>query len=176
MISYKFFKELTDQEIKKVEEIFFETSAIKEFTSDQAKSNFKYKYLEYYQTHHPENFISILHDNILLGYICGVDNSQEAIELYKLLPHYATFEEYFDQYPAHLHINLSLASTGLGIGSKLITFFEKYLASKSIKGVHLITSPSSRNVHFYQKNQYNFAVEKCFEDAALLFLGKSLTH
>lgn len=176
MINFKLFNELSDQEIKKVEKIFFDTSSVKEFESDISKDNFLYKYLNYYQHKHPQLFLCIFHQKEVAGYICGSRHSQKDHELYELLPHFNLFKEHFHSYPAHLHVNVSPFHHGKGLGSKLISQFEKLLKEQSVKGVHLITSVDSQNVSFYKKNQYNFSSIKSIDKRNYLFLGKKLSN
>lgn len=175
MICFKHFKELSQQQIEAVNAIFFETSAIKEFKSEEAKEHFHYKYLGFYQQHSPSNFFALFQDELLMGYICGVLDSSDQSELFELHPYYNLFADLYDQYPAHLHINFSLQATGQGLGSLLIQHFEEHLKKQKVSGVHLITSPQARNVHFYQKNGYDFLVERNFKESSLLLMGKSLT-
>lgn len=175
MITFKLFDELTHSEKKIIDEIFFASSAVKKFQSIDAKEKFHYKYLGVYQKNYSKLFLCILKDNIPLGYICGVTDSIKATELFELLSHYKMFEDLYAKFPAHLHINLSPESTGLGLGSILISEFEKRLVKLNILGVHLITGPDSRNVNFYRKNGYLYDEKRSFNDSSLLFLGKNLT-
>ena len=45
-----------------------------------------------------------------------------------------------DLYPAHLHINLSEASRGLGLGKALMAAYLDQLRQNHIRGVHLFTT------------------------------------
>ena len=130
--------------------IFFESSSVKEFTDENSKAEFLYKYLGYYKVNYPEFFLVATFENQVLGYICGSPSSLNDSELLELLPHFSVFKDLYDDFPAHLHINLTEASRGRGIGSELIQRFES-ICSVS---VHLITSPTARNRDFYNKNGY----------------------
>lgn len=58
----------------------------------------------------------------------------------------------FDQYPAHLHINLLPASRGKGVGSRLIAAYIEQLRKLSIPGVHLFTTSFNQAaVHLYRR-------------------------
>lgn len=175
MISFNLFNELNDVQKRTVDEIFFQTSSFKEFKSPKEKEQFWFKFLGYYQINHPELFLTILESEKVLGYICGSHDSSSDKDLYNLLSHYSLFEENFVQYPAHLHINMSVDSHGKGLGSKLINEFELLLMNKKVKGVHLITGVDARNVSFYKKNGYIFSDIKKINEHSLLFLGKSLS-
>lgn len=59
------------------------------------------------------------------------------------------------KYPAQLHMNLLPQYQGQGIGSKLISRFEKQMAELAVTGIHLKTSNRNlKAVPFYQKKGY----------------------
>ncbi len=152
--------------------IFFESSARKTFASQEERDQFFMKYLGCYLKAAPELTL-VAWDEKILGYITGLSQSSDE-KLLQLQPHMKIFEEYFFRYPAHLHINMHHEARGLGLGSKLLIDFENKLKQKNVTGVHLITSPSSRNREFYRKNGYNFEAERSFNGSELLMIGKSL--
>lgn len=172
MIEIKRYFELSSFQQEEVNRIFFESSARKTFDNEAQRDNFRYKYLDYYKETNSELFLISLRGEDVLGYICGSRNSKKELKLYELLPHYSLFEDLFEQFPAHLHINLCDSSRGLGIGSKLIEEFEALVST----GIHLLTSPKARNRSFYLKNNYLNEYSRSFNNHELLFMGKVLTH
>lgn len=158
-----------------VEKIFFESSAKKTFASNEEREAFRFKYLDWYAKNHPECFfVAFEKNNDALGYICGVPETTAHPELVGLHPWFSVFEDCFAQFPAHLHINCSESARGQGLGSTLLTLFENHLRSKNIQGVHLVTSPSARNVGFYDKNGYKFTKSAEWKGSSLLLMGKNL--
>jgi GNAT superfamily N-acetyltransferase len=155
----------------RVVDIFYESSYKKEFNSEIEKNDFLYKYLGIYKDKYPDLFLVAVKNEEVLGYICGVHDSKLETSLYDLLPHYSLFEDLYAKYPAHLHINLSSKSRGLGVGSILIEAFEELSSSG---GIHLITGPKARNRSFYLKNNYSFECIREFKGLELLFMGKTL--
>ncbi len=151
-------------------EIFFESSAKKTFVDDKQKRDFLFKYLGFYKENYPEYFFIASDGDHILGYICGSPHSLTDKDLYQLLPHYSLFEDLYLKFPAHLHINLSSHCRGLGVGSKLLAFFE----DKCSAGVHLITGPKARNRSFYLKNNYTYESTREFNGLELHFMGKTL--
>lgn len=70
-------------------------------------------------------------------------------------------ENLYEEYPAHLHINVLPEYQHLGIGSKLLSKFEEHLRTYKVPGVHLATS--NRNVKaipFYHKKGYELILEQ----------------
>ena len=100
-------------------------------------------------------------------------------ELYRIAAHIPLFDDLYDAYPAHLHINLTSAARGHGLGGRLIAALEENLRSTGVPGLHLVTDPHARNVSFYRKNGFTHAVERPLttsdgHTAPLLLLGKEL--
>ncbi|MBT6326383.1 MAG: GNAT family N-acetyltransferase, partial [Bdellovibrionales bacterium] len=110
----------------------------------------------------------------ILGYLSGCINS---LEFTKYSPHesYLLFSDLFENYNAHLHINCDPNSRGTGVGTKLINYYVDVLESYSdVKGVHIITGPKSRNVNFYQSNDFSFLEERVLNNYSYLFMGKAI--
>jgi ribosomal protein S18 acetylase RimI-like enzyme len=159
---------------KTVDEIFFESSPKKSFTSAAERDAFKFKYLDWYAQNCPQYFLVALGEKSeVLGYICGVADTRSHPDLSSLHPWFHIFEDCFSLYPAHLHINCAESARGRNIGSTLLAVFENYLRSDGVIGVHLVTAPQARNVGFYDKNGYNFTKINHWKENALLLMGKA---
>ncbi len=152
----KLFADLPIECEKQVKEIFFESSVKKQFKNQIEKDEFYYKYLGYYQDKYPSLFYCAVNGDKVLGYICGVTNTKNELELIKLNSHLRSFEKMYDDFPAHLHINMHFEARGLGLGSKLLTKFISALQSSEVSGLHILTSPNAKNVDFYKKMVLTF--------------------
>lgn len=158
-------------------EIFFESSGITTFKSPKHKSDFCYKYLAYYYNYHPKLFFIMLDGEDVLGYVCGVLNSNQCEELFHKVSHYKIFADLYESYPAHLHINCHRSSRGRGVGGKLLGhFIDKIQTNEQCNGVHIITSPKARNVHFYRKNKFSNIATRVFDQSELLMMGRKLNR
>lgn len=63
--------------------------------------------------------------------------------------------EFYNEYPAHLHIDILEEFQHRGIGTKLISALETHLKKMKIKGVCLGTSErNNKAIPFYKKNGY----------------------
>ena len=79
------------------------------------------------------------------------DNSRDANLIRQLYVQQDNREE-FENYPAHLHIDILPNAQRRGYGRKLINAFLKELIYQKVKGVHLIVSKKNINaINFYQK-------------------------
>ena len=79
------------------------------------------------------------------------DNSKDAKLIRELYIQKNSRQE-FENYPAHLHIDILPNAQRRGYGRKLINAFLKELIYQKVKGVHLIVSKKNINaINFYQK-------------------------
>lgn len=174
-LSFTTFEQLTEERDRlEIENIFFETSPVKEFKTAEDKEKFLYKYLGHYQRHHGTHFWIARLGNQVIGYCAGAVETLRGEDLFTLLPHIELFRDMYERYPSHLHINCSSKHRGLGVGSLLLRYLEEDLVRCKSKGVHLITTATARNVSFYLKNGYSHRIERLHNDTPLLFLGKKL--
>ena len=153
-------------------EIFFTTSSRQKFADHRAKENFFNQWTQYYFRHCPEQ-IYLAHDHDrLCAYLTGCNNSEAARTFYKSLnPCYDLFQDLFEDYPCHLHINAYPNCSGKGIGSSLIRHYIADLKKQNLAGLHIITSPTARNVGFYKQNGFDFQLERFCNKTPLLFMG-----
>jgi GNAT superfamily N-acetyltransferase len=156
------------KDLADVTKIFWETSSLRDFTSEEKKRSFIYKYLGFYlENSFARNWVAE-NDGRILGYLLSLDKPSE--KLNELNPLLATFSDLWKTFPAHLHVNVSAQSQGHGLGSLLLQKLEEESRLNQLSGIHLITAPKSRNIPFYQRNGYTFEAER----NQMLFLGKRL--
>lgn len=162
--------------------VFWETANTHTFDDAVARLGFVRKYFDYYWERAPELFLLAFDgpmvpggaDPAVLGYVCAVADTRDHDELYELSAHLALFADLYAEYPAHLHINLTAASRGRGLGGRLIAGLEQRLA---VPGLHLVTDSGARNARFYRKNGFTHEVVRRLGGAdgpELLFMGKRL--
>lgn len=164
------------------EAVFWETANTTKFEFAAERAAFQWRYFGYYAVHAPRFFFVALTDHPgpqVLGYICGVADTREHEELYRVAAHVPIFDDLYATYPAHLHINLTAASRGLGLGGRLVETLSSEVAAAGAAGLHLVTSPAARNVSFYRRQGFAHAVERTLpigdeQDVALLFMGRRM--
>lgn len=152
-----------------VQDIFWETTTRTQFSSINERVEFQEKYLESYLS---ELALVAELDGSVVGYI--VASITTNIEGAYWSEHLALFDDLYERYPAHLHINCAEEARGHGIGSRLVEQLESALKGPGVGGLHLITLAGARNVSFYQKLGFNHKVERLWNGKPLLFLGKTL--
>ena len=144
-------------------------------------------YCEPYIRYNSEYCFAIEEDNRLCGYIVGTSNSLAFSKwfneywLVKLRLEYFNSKsisdveknllnmlnkdvvpsEYFEKYPAHLHINVIKNMQGKKIGKKLINTLLQKLTDDNIKGVHLgVDINNSKAIGFYNHLGFEIIEEK----------------
>lgn len=159
--------------ISQVREIFYDTSSKKKFTSEEEKDYFFQTWVGPYLKYYRNEVLIALEDDHVLGYLTGCSDTKRGMTLFSLSG-MEEFKEYFDKFPAHLHINCDQAARGKGVGSKLVEAYCQFLNKLSKSGVHIVTSPNAKNISFYKK--LNFSTQSLYEkgDINLLFMGKAL--
>jgi len=150
--------------------IFEETAPTLASLSVDARETFYRKYFGIY-LETPEFFYLAVEQDFVLGYLAG---APQTLPLhFELNPYLENFRAEIEGHsPAHLHLNLTAAARGMGLGSSLISSFTRDLEQTSPipSGVHVVTSRDAENVRFYLKNGF----EKIKEAGSLLLMGKDL--
>lgn len=164
--------DVSDKGWKELEEIFFVTSSIQEFSSSESKAKFKYKYFGFYQEKYLDYFLALKKDDQYLGYVCGAPSTQEDPVFLESHLYYSVFKDELKKFPAHLHINIHSELRGQGAGALLINEFIQTLKLDRVKALHIITSPEARNRRFYNRCGFDFEQEAMYQGTPLLFMGK----
>lgn len=158
-----------------IRDIFFLSASRTEWPNADAKDAFFETWTSYYFANCADLIFLATDGDRVLAYLTGCRDSAAAqSEIEKTIKSFAVFADLFKKFPAHLHINAHPDARGRGIGSKLISHFCDILKKQGVVGVHLVTSPDSRNRSFYQNNNFAFEVEREFKGYKLLFMGRSL--
>lgn len=156
-----------------IEDIFFEASSLKNFSSPERKVAFYKRWCKDYQILYPDEFYVMMDGDFVQGYLSGCKNSKESLDKLEI-PGPIIFADLFSDYPAHLHINFHSSVRGKGLGSKLVNAYIESLKECHCPGLHLITSPDAMNVSFYDRLGFSHQVERDFNGMKLLFMGKKL--
>jgi ribosomal protein S18 acetylase RimI-like enzyme len=162
-----------DDIIDQVKNIFYLSSSLKEFSSEERKKAFFKKWCGDYLILFPDQFFIMRDGPKVLGYLSGCLDSTAASSVVEV-PGFSIFSDLFDRYPAHFHINFHPDCRGRGLGSLLVESFCKNLVEKNISGVHLVTSEGAPNVSFYKKLHFNDEFLRLHNQMNLLFMGKIL--
>lgn len=155
-----------------IREIFFQSSAVQEFASDEARQKFWQRWTEYYFLYEPEQIHLLLKGDRLAGYLTGCLDSMRALRIQgDQNPSLKLFEDLLPRFPAHLHMNFHSDYRGQGLGREILSaFLQKTDAVKL--GVHIITAPAVRNRGFYLQNGFVEIETRHWRGHDLLFMGR----
>ena len=156
--------------LTQVEEIFFLSSSLKSFSSEERRKAFYKRWSGDYQTLYPEEFFIAMEEGKVLGYLSGCSDSTRAMNEVSV-PGYAVFHDLFLAFPAHLHINFHPDARGKGLGSILMNHYMNFLKLSNVMGVHLVTSPNAQNVSFYDRLGFTTTATREFNNMPLYFMG-----
>lgn len=174
IVSLKTVSDLSDA-VSRLREIFFLTSARKNFSSEQDHVQFFAHWTSYYLNNCPEEtLLALENSHKVIGYLTGCRDSQTAI------PHLQspTLELFIDQlesYPAHFHINIHPEHQGQGIGKHLIESYCEILKKFKVPGVHIITATNAANVSFYRKLGFAYECRRQLKETSLVFMGRIIS-
>lgn len=156
-----------------IEEIFFLSSSVQTFDSDDARQRFLDAWTGYYRESEPGGiYLCLTSDNSVAGYLMGCRDSRAAKRLYVDIASYAVFEEQFDVYPAHFHVNCHPDHRDQGIGGRLVAAFLDDCQGKGLSGVHVVTAAGARNVGFYRRSGFETVARRRWRDRELVCLGR----
>ncbi|NJL25956.1 MAG: GNAT family N-acetyltransferase [Calothrix sp. SM1_5_4] len=162
----------TEEEERAIKEIFFLSSARQSFVNDNDREQFYQRWTRYYFASWPGEIrlarTFAADGPRLAGYLMFCPDSAGALSYFESrIPSYGVFADLFAGFPAHLHMNCHPSARGQGIGGRLIMDARK----RAPAGVHIVTSPDSRNVGFYRRNGFSFEVKRSWNAYELLFMG-----
>tara|TARA_B100001248_G_scaffold261746_1_gene254028 strand:+ start:34049 stop:34531 length:483 start_codon:yes stop_codon:yes gene_type:complete len=125
-----------------------------------------FAFLEYYYQNYPECFYLAMKSEQVLAYLAICPDTSAALAELKY-DYYHLFSDYYQEHPAHLHINVDPSMQGQGLGSRLLDYAKKDLA----KSLHAIVAKGEDNVHFYLKNGFQPVAVRKLQEKELIFLS-----
>lgn len=177
-------------------DICYETASID--IAEAQKYAFALRWALPYLRHYPKFcFVAELGSKVV-GYIVGTPDTQTQVDLFvkhelaemqtlidKRTPLANSFlnggeldptiAELVNDYPAHLHINLTSACRGLGVGGRLMAELEYQLQEHGIKGMHLgVAKQNMAAVKFYQHQGYTLREGEPADFSTAWVMTKSL--
>ena len=147
------------------------TSSITNFSSEEARAKFLYKYFTMYHEKFTEFSLFAKRGNQVLGYCLGAPITDSSF--YSEQPHLEIFNDLYEAFPAHLHINLHPDSQSLGIGKLLIEKWEELAKNHGAVGMHIMTGVDARNKSFYLRQGFDHEIVRSFKGHPILFMGKN---
>lgn len=140
------------QVLQQISDIFYLSSSVKEFESEEKKKRFFNRWLGHYLSHYSDTtWIAVAEGEAakVLAYLTVCPDTLEFMKSFPLAS-LELFKDCYQSYPAHLHMNTHPEARGQGLGAKLVLLAFAELQEQGVSGWHLITGESERNVGFYE--------------------------
>ncbi len=160
---------------EQIEDIFFLSSAGGGTLLGADREDFYRRWTGYYLDQRADLVLLAEADGAVIGYLMGCDRSAEAARLYDDLFYYRAFEDCYEDYPAHLHVNVHPDHRGGRVGAGLVRRFEDVCQARGCAGVHLVTAAAARNRGFYERLGYQGISERRVEERDLVLLGRKIS-
>ena len=154
--------------------IFFETARTG-FESSEARAQFQQRWLGRYLDNFPdEAFVACDAQGRVVGYLVGCLEHPVGHPLFADISYFDAFAKLMETYPAHLHINITGAHRGQGLGGKLVEAFARHAAQAGVPGIHAVTGDGSRNNSFYSGCGFTPGARATWNGNAIVCFVRSL--
>jgi GNAT superfamily N-acetyltransferase len=160
-----------------VDAIFFEASAMQSFPDAVARAAFRERWLGRYLKHFPEwTYVARAPDGLIVGYVIGSPDDPARTPLFDDIGYFREFAALTSRFPAQLHVNLTPAWRGKGVGAALVEAFISNARRAGLAGVHVVTTRGMRNIRFYERIGFREQGALRWNDKELVFLARALGH
>jgi GNAT superfamily N-acetyltransferase len=138
-----------------LDDIFFESSAKRDFRTHEEKQHFREMSLGRYVVSHRDSFFVTLNGvGRAIGYLAGCLENPTKLGHFNDVAYFRYIEDICQNYPAHLHINIVEQYRGRGVGAALVERFVNWTEVHSVPGIQIVTSSTSRSIPFYRRLRF----------------------
>jgi GNAT superfamily N-acetyltransferase len=135
-----------------IDEIFFQSSARHTFCDQDERQAFREMFVDRYFLKHRDSFFVAFDDaGRTIGYLAGCLENPTTLAHFNDVSYFRCIADICQDYPAHLHINVSKPFRNLGLGTQLIDRFAEWTRLHSVEGIQIVTSSTSRSIPFYKR-------------------------
>jgi len=139
-----------------IDDIFFTSSARRDFNSQEEKQAFRDMSLGRYIERHRSSFLVAFNDaGGAVGYLAGCLENPVTLNHFNDVGYFRDIDDLCRDYPAHLHVNVAEGYRNRGLGTALVGRFVEWAKLHSVKGIHLLTSSTARSIPFYRRSGFN---------------------
>ena len=124
-----------------IDNIFFESSAKRDFCNDEEKQSFREVSLGRYVVRHRDSFFVALDDaGPAVGYLAGCLENPAKLDHFKDIAYFRYIDDICQNYPAHFHVNIAGQYRNRGLGTTLVKRFAEWATLHSVEGIQVVTS------------------------------------
>jgi len=158
-----------------IDEIFFQSSAKRDFCSDEERLSFREQWLGRYILKHQDSFFVAFDDvGRAVGYLAGCLENPTRLKHFDDIEYFSCIHDICQTYPAHLHINIAERYRNRGLGTTLVERFAGWAQLQSVQGIQLVTSSTSRSVPFYHRSGFSELRRFPWNSGTAVCLGRKL--
>ena len=107
-----------------IDDIFFQSSATRDFCSQEEKQAFREMWLgRYIEKHRSSFFVALDPDGRAVGYLAGCLETRKYFSHFNDVDYFRSIEDICRDYPAHLHVNVAERYRNRGLGTALVRRF-----------------------------------------------------
>lgn len=129
---------------------------------------------DYLQLDQQLAWLALTPANDVVGYLVGTLALPIGNPRFAALGYFDAFAACLRNYPAHLHINLDEAWRNRGIGRRLIDAFADQVRAAGLRGFHVVTGATSRNVAFYARAGFVEIARTPWKSGEVVMLGREV--
>jgi GNAT superfamily N-acetyltransferase len=157
-----------------IDAVFFETAPLAP-AAGLERAAFHDLWLGQYLRHEPQLCrVARDRDGRVAGYLVGCLIDPSTSPRFNSLTYFKTFADACGRYPAHLHVNLTQAARGHGLGARLIDAFADDVRAAGLHGLHVVTGAAQRNARFYERNGFTPIASTMRPGGEVVFLGRAV--
>lgn len=133
-------------------EIFFETAVRQTFATTAERDSYRHRWYDRYTYRCRSTiFVALATERAPIGYVLACPFDIRQVPSFSDITYFGAFEDVIDQYPAHLHVNVTTAWQGRGVGLALVRQGIEACRLAGAPGVHIVTAADAPNIGFYEK-------------------------
>jgi GNAT superfamily N-acetyltransferase len=138
-----------------IDDIFFESSARRDFRGQEEKQAFREMSLgRYIEKHRSSFFVALDDDGRAVGYLAGCLENPLTLKHFNDVSYFRYIEDICQGYPAHLHANVAGQYRNRGLGTALVQRFADWAKLHSVEGIQIVTSSTSLSIPFYRRSGF----------------------
>ena len=138
-----------------VDEIFFESSARRDFSTEKEKQAFRETSLgRYIEKHRSSFFVASDDDGRAVGYLAGCLKNPLTLRHFNDISYFRYIEDICPDHPAHFHVNVAGRYRIAELGTALVGRMADWAKVHSVEEIHIVTSSTSRSIPFYRRSGF----------------------
>lgn len=153
-------------------EIFFETAVKQTFASMAERESYRHRWYDRYTYRcRATTFVALDADARPIGYVLACPFDVRQVPSFSDIGYLTAFDDLLDRYPAHLHVNVTRAWQGQGVGRALVRRGMEACRVAGAPGMHVVTAQDAPSAGFYVRCGLDAVARRTHAGRALIMLA-----